>query len=95
MLLKQIIEWCRQSLLNNQNLKSYLEPIIQWFMPTWFAHEFLAKLVWIRLESENVYTLVLHPEKKWQGLSAGQHFCRLVNMAFVHLISSLVVVKDD
>ena len=61
------------ALVNNANIKSYAEPLIQPLFPLWSANDYRAQVKQIRSESQNCYTLVLKPTKKWQGFQPGQY----------------------
>jgi ferredoxin-NADP reductase len=61
------------ALVNNANIKSYAEPLIQPLFPLWSANDYRAQVTQVRSESQNCYTLVLKPTKKWQGFQPGQY----------------------
>jgi ferredoxin-NADP reductase len=61
------------ALVNNANIKSYAEPLIQPLFPLWSANDYRAQVKQVRSESQNCYTLVLKPTKKWQGFQPGQY----------------------
>lgn len=61
------------ALVNNANIKSYAEPLIQPLFPLWSANDYRAKVKQVRSESQNCYTLVLKPTKKWPGFQPGQY----------------------
>lgn len=61
------------ALVNNANIKSYAEPLIQPLFPMWSASDYRAQVVQVRSESSNCYTLVLKPNKKWLGFQPGQY----------------------
>ena len=61
------------ALVNNANIKSYAEPLIQPLFPLWSASDYRAQVQQVRRESDNCYTLVLRPNKKWQGFQPGQY----------------------
>lgn len=61
-----------QALVNSDSLHHYMEPLFQPFT-SWggFTHQ-RAQLESMRWESDQVYTLVLRPNKVWRGFSPGQ-----------------------
>jgi ferredoxin-NADP reductase len=61
------------ALVNNANIKSYVEPLIQPLFPLWSATDYRAQVKQVRSESKNCYTLVLKPTKKWPGFQSGQY----------------------
>jgi len=61
------------ALVNNANIKSYVEPLIQPLFPLWSANDYRAQVEQVRSESKNCYTLVLKPTKKWPGFQPGQY----------------------
>lgn len=61
------------ALVNNANLKSYAEPLIQPLFPLWSANDYCAQVKQVRSESQNCYTLVLKPTKKWPDFQPGQY----------------------
>jgi ferredoxin-NADP reductase len=61
------------ALVNNANLKSYAEPLIQPLFPLWSANDYRAEVKKVRSESQNCYTLVLKPTKQWPGFQPGQY----------------------
>ena len=46
------------ALVNNANIKSYAEPLIQPLFPLWSASDYRAQVQQVRRESDNCYTLV-------------------------------------
>ena len=61
------------ALVNNANLKSYAEPLIQPFFPLWSASDYRAQVKQVRSENSSCYTLVLKPTKTWPGFQPGQY----------------------
>lgn len=61
------------ALVNNPNIKSYAEPLIQPLFPLWSANDYRAQVKQVRSESQNCFSLVLKPTKKWQGFQPGQY----------------------
>jgi ferredoxin-NADP reductase len=61
------------ALVNNANIKSYAEPLLQPLFPLWSASDYRAQVKQVRHESQHCYTLVLKPTKKWQGFQPGQY----------------------
>jgi len=65
--------WLARNITNSSSFKAYFEPITQMFMPQWRADRFRSKLVSIRKESADMYTLIIKPNKNWTGFNAGQY----------------------
>ncbi|EDY85749.1 oxidoreductase FAD-binding domain protein [gamma proteobacterium HTCC5015] len=61
-----------QALVNSDSLQHYVEPLFQPFTQWGGFSQQRAQLEAIRWESDQVYTLVLRPNKTWQGFAAGQ-----------------------
>lgn len=65
--------WLTQALTNHRSMKAFFEPVVQIIKPNWQADNFQATVIENRTESEQVFSLVLKPSKKWPGFKAGQH----------------------
>jgi ferredoxin-NADP reductase len=70
-LMKKTIEWFSLSLTNTNNFKDYFHPMIRVFS---FPKQniFKAKVLDVRTETNQTYSLIIKPSKKWQGFKAGQ-----------------------
>ncbi|TDR19372.1 flavin reductase family protein [Marinicella litoralis] len=66
-------KWVTQALTNHQSFKAYIEPLVQMVKPSWQASDCNAEVMDLRNESEQVYSLVLKPSKKWMRHTAGQY----------------------
>ena len=62
-----------QSLTLTDSIQAYFEPFLQLVWPMWRADGFRAKVVNVRNELADVYSLVLKPSKHWGGFNAGQY----------------------
>lgn len=66
-----------QKLANSLTLlpsfSAYFEPFVQAVLPLWRADAYRAKVLAVRSELADVYTLVLKPSRLWPGFKAGQH----------------------
>lgn len=69
--------WLNQKLAHSLTLlpsfSAYFEPFVQALLPLWRADAYRAKVLEVRNELADVYTLVLKPSRLWPGFSAGQH----------------------
>lgn len=65
--------WIARNLTNNPSFKAYFEPIIQIFLPQWKENAYRSKIADVRRESDDMYSLVIKPNHRWDGFSAGQH----------------------
>ncbi len=65
--------WLARALTNHNSFKDYLEPLTQIIKPNWLASSYQATVIENRTESEQVFSLVLKPQKSWPGFKAGQH----------------------
>lgn len=66
-------KWLAQSLTQENQISAYLEPLIQLAVPGWSTDGIRSKVLQVRPESADVYTLVIRPGKQWSGFKAGQH----------------------
>lgn len=66
-------EWLARSLTQEKQMAAYMEPLIQVVMPGWQTDAIRSKVVQMRPETDDVYTLVIRPGKRWKGFVAGQH----------------------
>ncbi|MCF6317770.1 MAG: FAD-binding oxidoreductase [Proteobacteria bacterium] len=72
-MIKNIYRWLSMALVNNSSLKGFFEPLIQWLLSGWSATGYRAKVIEVREEKTDVYSLVLKVSKRWKGFMAGQH----------------------
>ncbi|UZE96346.1 ferredoxin reductase [Alkalimarinus alittae] len=68
-----IWSWIARNLTNNVSFKAYFEPLIQLFFPQWRADRFRSSVIDVRRESDDMYSLVIKPNKQWKGFRAGQY----------------------
>ncbi len=61
------------ALVNNLSFKGFFEPLIQLLFSGWNATGYRAKVVKIREETHDVFSLALKVSKRWKGFKAGQH----------------------
>ena len=66
-------EWLARSLTQEKQFAAYVEPLIQLVAPGWQTDAIRSKVVQMRPETNDVYTLVIRPGKRWKGFVAGQH----------------------
>lgn len=69
--------WFSQALTQHKTLSGYFQPLIQMLVPQWTTDAYRAKIVEIRDEMADMYTLVLKPQtglidRDWQTFQAGQ-----------------------
>lgn len=62
-----------QSLTLTDSIQAYVEPFLQLAWPMWRAGGYRAKVVAVRNELTDVYSLVLQPGNRWGGFKAGQY----------------------
>ncbi|KZY50122.1 MULTISPECIES: flavin reductase family protein [unclassified Oleiphilus] len=70
---QKAIGFLSRQLTNTGSFGVFLEPIIQVFRPNWRHGRTSAQVLFIRNETDDIYTLTLRPEKKWTGFNAGQY----------------------
>lgn len=69
--------WFSQALTQHDSFSAYLQPLIQMIAPYWSTDAYRARVVEIRDELTDMYTLVLEPQRglidrKWSNFQAGQ-----------------------
>jgi len=67
------LEWVSQSLTQENQIAAYFEPLVQMFVPGWTTEGVRSKVLQVRPETADVFTLVIRPGRGWKGFSAGQH----------------------
>ncbi|MCF6319949.1 MAG: iron-sulfur cluster-binding domain-containing protein [Proteobacteria bacterium] len=72
-MIKKISQWLSKALVNNSSFKGFFEPLIQLLFSGWNTTGYRAKVIKIREESRDVFSLVLKASKRWKGFKAGQH----------------------
>lgn len=65
--------WFAQSLTQSDQFSAYFEPIIQMVLPNWSTDTIRARVLSVRSESDDVYTLIIRPSRSWLSFEAGQH----------------------
>ncbi|MBL4660596.1 MAG: iron-sulfur cluster-binding domain-containing protein [Alcanivoracaceae bacterium] len=71
--MSKVYQWLAKALVNNKSFKGFFEPLVQVFFPFWTVDAYRAKLIKIRDENKEVYSLVLKVSKYWKGFEAGQY----------------------
>ncbi|MFY0640319.1 MAG: iron-sulfur cluster-binding domain-containing protein [Bermanella sp.] len=66
-------QWLIGSLTNHQSIRAYFEPIIQLALPRWRADLLRSRIVEVRHESKDMYSLVIKTNKRFQAFKAGQY----------------------
>jgi ferredoxin-NADP reductase len=66
-------QWVTQSLTQENQISAYLEPLIQMAVPGWTTDSIRSRVLQVRAETNDVYTLVIRPGKRWKSFTAGQH----------------------
>lgn len=61
-----------RSLTNKESFAEYFESVIQLFKPEWRSQKIAAKVISIKNENSNIYTLTLKPDNKWSTFIPGQ-----------------------
>lgn len=72
-MIKRINRWLSMALVNNLSFKGFFEPLVQLFFSGWNATGYRAKVIKIREESSDIFSLVLKVSKCWKGFKAGQY----------------------
>ncbi|MFC3679456.1 flavin reductase family protein [Bacterioplanoides pacificum] len=72
---QQAWRWFAESLTQQPRFSDYLEPLVQLLTPNWSSVYSRADVLTLRHETDDVFTLVLRPDKSWaaRGFRAGQH----------------------
>jgi ferredoxin-NADP reductase len=65
--------WLAQSLTQHDKISAYFEPLIQIALPQWTTEGYRSKVVQVRKETADVYTLVITPSSRWSGFIPGQY----------------------
>tara|TARA_B100001250_G_C19816958_1_gene799039 strand:+ start:2623 stop:3726 length:1104 start_codon:yes stop_codon:yes gene_type:complete len=65
--------WVTDSLTQENSFKAYFEPLIQMALPGWNSESVRTRVLRMRKETDDVFSLVLKPGKAWKGFKAGQH----------------------
>lgn len=70
--------WFSQALTQHNSFSAYLQPLIQLIAPQWSTDAYRARVVEVRDELTDMYTLVLAPQagmldRHWPTFSAGQY----------------------
>ena len=68
-------QWLAQSLTQEKYFGDYFEPLMQLLTPNWSSVYSRARILTLRNETDDVFTLVIRPQAAWrkQGFVAGQH----------------------
>lgn len=66
-------QWFASSLTLHDRFLDYAEPLIQLLLPAWHVDTPRARVLEVRTETTDVYTLVLRPGFTWKGFCAGQY----------------------
>ena len=78
---KKGLAWLASSIVNQQTFTGYFEPFVQWITPQWRADRIRSKVINVRHESTDMYSLVIKPGKTFKSFLPGQYI-------------ELTVVKD-
>ena len=71
--IEKIQQWVSQSLTQQNQISAYFEPLIQMILPGWTTDATRSRVTQLRVETDDVYTLVIRPGRGWKLFSAGQH----------------------
>ncbi|MBT6178626.1 MAG: ferredoxin reductase [Deltaproteobacteria bacterium] len=61
-----------RAMVNNSELGSYIEPLVQHFKPYWSTNGHRAQVIELLDESPEVFSIILKPSPGWPGFHAGQ-----------------------
>lgn len=67
-----ILNFLARNLTNKESFSAYIESVIQLIKPEWRYKRRSAKVISIKSETKNIYTLTLKPDNKWSGFISGQ-----------------------
>lgn len=65
--------WFIGSLTNHQSIRAYFEPVIQMALPQWRSDLLRSRVVEVRHESQDMFSLVIKANKRFQAFQAGQY----------------------
>lgn len=65
--------WLANSIVNQNTFSGYVEPLAQWIKPQWRADRVRSKIVTVRHESADMYSLIIKPGKAFEMFLAGQY----------------------
>jgi len=65
--------WLAKTITLNPSFGAYFEPLIQWARPQWRADRIRSKIVSVRKESQDMYSLIIRPGRQFQTFEAGQY----------------------
>ena len=72
-LLSKSWAWLASSIVNKQSFSAYFEPLAQWIVPDWRADRIRSKIINVRHESADMYSLVIKPGGAYKAFTAGQY----------------------
>lgn len=64
--------WLEAS-ITQTSLAAYIDPFMHWLLPGWHSNAYRTQVLAVRQETEDVYSLILRPAKRWRGFQAGQY----------------------
>jgi ferredoxin-NADP reductase len=65
--------WLASSIVNKPSFSGYFEPLVQWAVPQWRADLIRSKINSVRIESPDMYSLVIKPGSGFNRFLAGQY----------------------
>ncbi|MCH2040510.1 MAG: iron-sulfur cluster-binding domain-containing protein [Saccharospirillaceae bacterium] len=67
--------WLADSLTQQQQFSDYAEPLMQMITPNWSSVYSRARILMVRPESDDVFSLIIRPQKNWarHTFTGGQH----------------------
>lgn len=71
--LSQAWGWLARTVTLNPSFSAYLEPLIQIARPQWRADRIRSKVVSVRKESQDMYSLIIRPGNDFKPFEAGQY----------------------
>lgn len=69
----KITNFLKESLVNNQSLTSYYEPLIQAVLPLWSNKKYRTKVISIKRLETDIIQIALKTHRHWPGFQAGQY----------------------
>jgi ferredoxin-NADP reductase len=79
-MIQRLSQWAAHNLFHHDSMAAYIEPVVQWFKPSWRSHAWRAKVVSCNNVATNVIELTLRVSKSWPIHQAGQHVQLTVEM---------------
>ncbi len=60
-------------LTHQERFSSYLEPLVQGVLPLWTPSAYRSRVLGVRDDGDDTFSLLIAPHAKWPGFKAGQY----------------------